>query len=682
MRRVAVLLAAFSLTVASCGGTRAPRSDSTAVSVYDSAAAAAALDAIAAHIGSNPQPATRLFVEGYRMRTLIAADELGTAHGAGCVAAAIRFADSLVAQQRPDGYWSIGYDTGWIADMAAALAIFGALEPHAGPERLARYEVAAARFVDALVRDDMIDKSTGAIGVGFPMSQKPESAKRVWNSRIGYANEPYMVSTALAGIALQSWLAHRTGKPEYAARAKAALAWSLSRVDTSGAVPVLRGQEGPFGVAAYVQEGWMAAHTWLEDPTVHELLQRELPRHVRWLLRTQGSDGAWSSGVRGDFARTPAIVNFLLWYDVTHGPRDDVRVAVQHASRPLVALGRFAAEPSPAKAPAAKPRQLPRDVPAAAGQLAPLDFEVLRALVGRPLAALAGGLRPIEPEAKSLFGQPLYAPPLSEEKRLEYTANVNETLRDVAANPANVDAQIWLGRRMAYLGHFRAAIDRFSRSIERWPQDPRLYRHRGHRYITVREFDRAIADLEKATTLIRDRPDEIEPDGLPNKYNIPTSTLHSNIWYHLGLAYYLKGDFENARRCYVECMKFSTNDDMICATTDWLYMTLRRLDRDAEAHAVLEPIRADMRILENVAYHDRLLLYKGERTPESLLATQSNDPVEIATHGYGVGNWYFCNGEIEKAKEIFRKVLTSPQWNAFGTIAAEADLARLGATPR
>jgi tetratricopeptide (TPR) repeat protein len=183
-------------------------------------------------------------------------------------------------------------------------------------------------------------------------------------------------------------------------------------------------------------------------------------------------------------------------------------------------------------------------------------------------------------------------------------------------------------------------------------------------------------------TLIHDRPDEIEPDGLPNKYDIPTSTLHLNVWYHLGLAYYLKGDFENARRCYVECLKFSTNDDMLCATTDWLYMTLRRLGRDPEARAALTPIHEGMRILENTAYHDRLMMYKGERTPESLLAAASDDPVEVATHGYGVGNWYFYHGERERAVEIFRRVLAGPQWNAFGFIAAEADLARLGLPPR
>ena len=87
----------------------------------------------------------------------------------------------------------------------------------------------------------------------------------------------------------------------------------------------------------------------------------------------------------------------------------------------------------------------------------------------------------------------------------------------------------------------------FSKGVQAHPNNPRMYRHRGHRYITTRQFDRAIADFEKAVTLIKGTPDEIEPDGAPNPTGKPRSTLHFNIWYHLGLAYYLKGDYQKAR---------------------------------------------------------------------------------------------------------------------------------------
>jgi tetratricopeptide (TPR) repeat protein len=158
---------------------------------------------------------------------------------------------------------------------------------------------------------------------------------------------------------------------------------------------------------------------------------------------------------------------------------------------------------------------------------------------------------------------------------------------------------------------------------------------------------------------------------------VPTSTSHFNVWYHLGLAYYLEGDFENAARAYRECLKYSTgSDDRLVATSDWLYMTLRRLGREAEARELLAPITPELRVIENTSYRNRLLLYKGLKTPEELLGPKG-DPVDVATYGYGVGNWHLYNGRKHRAREVFETVVAGPQWNAFGYIAAEADLARM-----
>lgn len=202
-----------------------------------------------------------------------------------------------------------------------------------------------------------------------------------------------------------------------------------------------------------------------------------------------------------------------------------------------------------------------------------------------------------------------------------------------------------------------------------------MYRHRGHRYISVRKLDRAIADLSRAAALTAGSPDEIEPDGIPNARNIPTSTLQSNIWYHLCLAHYLKGDFERALASYREAMRVSRNPDMLVATSHWLYMTLRRLGRAAEAEAVLAPISRDMDIIENDAYHRLLLLYKGELPPDSL-APSGADALDDASIGYGLGNWHLYNGRRDEAMGVFRRVLAGGNWPAFGHIAAEAELAR------
>ncbi|HSJ24239.1 MAG TPA: tetratricopeptide repeat protein [Longimicrobiales bacterium] len=299
------------------------------------------------------------------------------------------------------------------------------------------------------------------------------------------------------------------------------------------------------------------------------------------------------------------------------------------------------------------------------------------------LSGCVGGVVPAEPatphapraEALSLLGVPLFAPELAPETRARLEADLAAARADYDSDPDNADYIIWLGRRLAYLGRYRDAIDVFTTGIERHPGDARMYRHRGHRYITTRQLGRAISDLEYAAALVEGQPDEVEPDGAPNRYNIPVSTLHTNIWYHLALAHYLRHDFPAALPAWQQAVARSTNDDMLVASTDWLWMTLQRLGRTDDAAAVLEPIRPRMYILENDAYHRRLLLYKGLLTPDDVMPADTRDPVQIATYGYGIANWYLVNGQPETADALFRRILDGRNWAAFGFIAAEAELA-------
>ena len=223
------------------------------------------------------------------------------------------------------------------------------------------------------------------------------------------------------------------------------------------------------------------------------------------------------------------------------------------------------------------------------------------------------------------------------------------------------------------MGFYKEAIKLFTLGIETHPNDARFYRHRGHRYISTRQYDNAISDFEKAVQLTNQKIDQIEPDGLPNAENIPLSTLHGNIWYHLGLAYYLSGNLEKAFHCYAECMKVSGNNDMLVATSHWLYMTLRRMEREKEAAALLLPISEKMDIIENDAYHQLLLFYKGKNAEKDLLE-DGQDALQNTTLTYGLANWHCYNGNEEKGSQLLKGILASDYWPAFGYIAAEADV--------
>src|SRR5262249_1184270 len=101
-----------------------------------------------------------------------------------------------------------------------------------------------------------------------------------------------------------------------------------------------------------------------------------------------------------------------------------------------------------------------------------------------------------KPEATSLAGKPPVPIPLPNRAKLE--ADLAQAEKDLAAKPGDADAMIWVGRRLGYLWRYQDAIAMFSKGIQAHPNDARMYRHRGHRYITTRQFDKAIADFDKA----------------------------------------------------------------------------------------------------------------------------------------------------------------------------------------
>jgi tetratricopeptide (TPR) repeat protein len=204
-----------------------------------------------------------------------------------------------------------------------------------------------------------------------------------------------------------------------------------------------------------------------------------------------------------------------------------------------------------------------------------------------------------------------------------------------------------------------------------------MYRHRGHRYISIREFEKAIEDLTKASELVEGKDDRIEPDGVPNIRNTPVSTLNTNIWYHLGLAHYLKGNMQEALHGFQQSLDASTNPDMHVAAANWVYMIQRRLGNLEEAEKILEPINNDMDVFENMAYHNLLLFYKGALTEDELRGDDQDVEYMNDATAYGIGNWYFYNGDTSHAKQIFQNLMEQGTWASFGTLAAEADLYKL-----
>lgn len=279
-------------------------------------------------------------------------------------------------------------------------------------------------------------------------------------------------------------------------------------------------------------------------------------------------------------------------------------------------------------------------------------------------------------EIRSLTGGTLVPPEIAPERRAALEADLAAAKAALDADPTSEDAHVWYGRRLAYLYRYREAIDAFTDGLRVHPQSYRLLRHRGHRFITTRQFALAERDLRRAAELAEGSADAVEPDGAPNAAGIPRSTDHTNIWYHLALVQYLRGDFAAAERSWARCVELSRiNDDMLVAATYWHYLTLRRIGRDAEARAALEPIRPDMEILENHTYHALLTDFKQA----GLVPTRAPLPrsIDLATWRYGAAMSDLLDGRRREAVRQLRWTIDDTPWPAFGHIAAEAELARM-----
>ena len=269
-------------------------------------------------------------------------------------------------------------------------------------------------------------------------------------------------------------------------------------------------------------------------------------------------------------------------------------------------------------------------------------------------------------ETITLLGDTLISPLIKEGKSLDEFKSAQKIYFN---NEDNSESLIWYGRRAAYLGYYQKSIDLYSEGIKKYPDDARFYRHRGHRYISTRQYDKAIKDFRKAIGLIDEKVDQIEPDGLPNKKNIPLTTLNGNIWYHIGLAYYLTNDMNNALKAFSNRSVSHKYDDNIVSSAHWLYMINRRLGDIEGADRIIDKVNSEMDIIENMSYHQSCLFYKGELKESQIVI----DDVAL----YSLANWYmYQKNDTINAKKYYQKLLKNGNPYSFAFIAGESDWIR------
>ncbi len=227
----------------------------------------------------------------------------------------------------------------------------------------------------------------------------------------------------------------------------------------------------------------------------------------------------------------------------------------------------------------------------------------------------------------------------------------------------NADLLLKLAQAQASVWQEREAVEACTRGLALAPNRADLLTERGHRYLPLREFQKARADLTRAVAL---------------------DAKNMAGYYHLGLAHYFLGEFAEAADAFQHAVETAPNTDERINSTNWVYAALRRANRPQDAARAAAAITPEMTNKEphTLHYLNLVRLFQGRLTEAQITPPEpprdgSDTEAELRfdTVVYGVGNWHLYNGDRAEAQEYFRRVVEGKVWVTWGFIGAERELA-------
>ncbi len=280
---------------------------------------------------------------------------------------------------------------------------------------------------------------------------------------------------------------------------------------------------------------------------------------------------------------------------------------------------------------------------------------------------IAGGLLAQDKiEGTSLLGVPLRSEKDAEGKIAAVDA-------ELAKTPGKIEALLKTGQARDAFLQYGASIAIYGKAIQQFPNDPRPYRWRGHRQISLRKFDLAIVDLEKARSLA------------PSSFEAA---------YYLGLAYYFSQRYGDAANEFARCVNMAGKPDefektlkpgmVSCATlpqmpeylvgiADWHYRALRRAGRKGESSELLTSVKDGLQLRANESNYRDLRYFQGKMSEKDVLDATG---IAYTNAASAVALNKLLGGRVGEGCTLLRKLSRDSNWSAFGVIAAEVELTK------
>lgn len=263
-----------------------------------------------------------------------------------------------------------------------------------------------------------------------------------------------------------------------------------------------------------------------------------------------------------------------------------------------------------------------------------------------------------ELQGKSLLGEPLYVT-----QQLGFSPEATKNLmkafgeaKTAYEQSPTVDNATWYQRLLMYQNRILDSIAVLDAAIKQHPESGKLLRHRAQRYLTLREFDKSIADGLAGVKLYENQPIERERPG-PAYFPGDPDMVQMYLFYHLGQAYFGKHDYDSAQKWFAkarEVASFSRDNETETSTVYWLFLCAARAGRTAEARAILDGYNKTLFDIYpkggSDTYFDGIQLFKGNRPVTSMFSTSDGGQPFATAEGvmastsFSIAQYYLLMG--------------------------------------